>query len=157
MKKLIVFSLIIFASISYAQIESFDSEYIDEIKQDAWGTYLEIIDDNLALTEEQAEIFLPILNNYIADLNKVVDMRVKNTEEYMINYYSLDDSTARKLLNQAVEVEQERMNIKREYMAKMLEKLPAPLVGKFFQLDARISALMDLVRMSSIPLVREEE
>jgi hypothetical protein len=157
MKKLIVLSLLFFASVSFAQIQSFDSEYIDEVKADAWGTYLEIIGDNLVLTEEQAEIFLPMLDQYIADQNKVADMRMKNTEEYMMNYYDLDDATAKDLLSKAVEIDQERMNIKREFMAKMLEKLPAPLVGKFFQLDARIFALIDLVRMSAIPLVREEE
>ena len=156
MKKLFVFFLLIFTSISFAQIESFDSEYFDEVKQDAWGTYLEIIDDNLVLTEEQAEIFLPMLDQYIADQNKVADMRLKNTEEYMMNYYDLDDETAKNLLNKAVEIDQERMNIKREFMAKMMEKLPPQLVGKFFQLDARIFALIDLVRLSSIPLVREE-
>jgi len=157
MKKIIVFSLIIFASIGYAQIESFDTEYIDEVKQDAWGTYVEIIDDNLVLTDEQAEIFLPMLDQYLAEQGKVADMRIANTKEYMMNYYDLDDATAKNLLNKAVEVEQERMNIRREYMDKMLEKLPPQVVGKFFQLDARIFALIDLVRMSSIPLVREEE
>ena len=40
---------------------------------------------------------------------------------------------------------------------KMFEQLPAPLVGKFFQIDNRVSALVDLVRMSSTPLVRDEE
>jgi len=157
MKRLIVFFLLVFVSISFAQIESFDSEYIDQIKEDAWVTYVEIVEDNLILTDEQAEVFLPMLDDYIADLNKVVDMRVKNTEEYMMNYYAMDDSTARDLLNKAVEVEQERLNIKREYMAKMLETLPSVVVGKFFQLDARISALIDLVRMSSIPMVRDED
>ena len=157
MKKLIFISLLIFTSISFAQIESFDSEYIDQIKEDAWVTYVEIVADNLTLTDEQAEVFLPMLDQYIADQNKVADMRMKNTEEYMMNYYDLDDATAKDLLNKAVEIDQERMNIKREFMAKMLEKLPAPLVGKFFQLDARIFALIDLVRMSAIPLVREEE
>lgn len=157
MKKLFVFFLLIFASINFAQIESFDSEYIDEVKADAWGTYIEIIDDNLVLTDEQAEIFMPMLEQYLADQGKVADMRVKNTENYMMNYYDLDDATAKELLNKAVEIEQERMNIRREYMDKMLEKLPPQVVGKFFQLDARIFALIDLVRMSSIPLVREED
>jgi len=157
MKKLIVFSLLFFASVSFAQIQSFDSEYIEEVKADAWGTYVEIVADNLTLTDEQAEIFWPMLDEYIVDQNKVVDMRLKNTEEYMMNYYAMDDSTARNLLNKAVEIDQERMNIKREYMGKMLEKLPTIVVGKFFQLDARISALIDLVRMSSIPLVRIED
>ena len=157
MKKTIVFLLLIFASIGFAQIESFDSEYIEEVKADAWGTYVEIIEDNLVLTDEQAEIFLPMLDEYLADQGKVADMRMKNTQEYMMNYYDLDDATAKNLLNKAVEIEQERMNIRREYMDKMLEKLPPKVVGKFFQLDARIFALIDLVRMSSIPMVREEE
>ena len=157
MKKTIIFFLLIFASIGFAQIESFDSEYIEEVKADAWGTYVEIIEDNLVLTDEQAEIFLPMLDEYLADQGKVADMRMKNTQEYMMNYYDLDDATAKNLLNKAVEIEQERMNIRREYMDKMLEKLPAKVVGKFFQLDARIFALIDLVRMSSIPMVREEE
>ena len=156
MKKLFVFFLLFFASITFAQIESFDSEYIDEVKLDVWGTYLEIIGDNLVLTDEQAEIFMPMLEQYLADQGKVADMRVKNTENYMMNYYDLDDATAKDLLNKAVEIEQERMNIRREYMEKMLEKLPPQIVGKFFQLDARIFALIDLVRMSAIPLVREE-
>ena len=157
MKKISVLIILMFASITFAQIESFDSEYIDEVKLDVWGTYLEIIGDNLVLTDEQAEIFMPMLEQYLADQGKVADMRVKNTENYMMNYYDLDDATAKDLLNKAVEIEQERMNIRREYMEKMLEKLPPQIVGKFFQLDARIFALIDLVRMSAIPLVREED
>jgi len=157
MKKISVLVILMFASITFAQIESFDSEYIDEVKLDVWGTYLEIIGDNLVLTDEQAEIFMPMLEQYLADQGKVADMRVKNTENYMMNYYDLDDATAKDLLNKAVEIEQERMNIRREYMEKMLEKLPPQIVGKFFQLDARIFALIDLVRMSAIPLVREED
>ena len=156
MKKISVLIILMFASITFAQIESFDSDYIDEVKLDVWGTYLEIIGDNLVLTDEQAEIFMPMLEQYLADQGKVADMRVKNTENYMMNYYDLDDATAKDLLNKAVEIEQERMNIRREYMEKMLEKLPPQIVGKFFQLDARIFALIDLVRMSAIPLVREE-
>ena len=157
MKKISVLFVLIFASITFAQIESFDTSYIDELKADVWGTYVEIVTDNLTLTAEQAEIFWPMLDQFIADRNKVADMRIKNTEEYMMNYYDLDDATAKDLLNKAVEIEQERMNLSREFMDKMLEKFPPQLVGKFFQLDARLTALMDLVRMSSVPLVREEE
>ena len=157
MKKISFLIVLIFASITFAQIESFDSEYIDEVKQDAWGAYVEIIGDNLTLTDEQAQIFAPMLESYIADQSKVADMRIENTKDYLMNYYDLDDATATKLLNKAVEVEQERMNIRREYMDRMLEKLPPQVVGKFFQLDARIFALIDLVRMSSIPLVRQGE
>ena len=155
MKKTIFILLLVLVSTNFAQIESFDSDYIDEVKADAWGTYVEIIGGNLALTDEQAQVFTPLLESYIADQTKVADMRIENTKEYMMNYYDLDDATATKLINKGVEIEQERLNIRREYVDKMLEKLPPQIVGKFLQLDVRIFALIDLVRMSSIPLVRQ--
>jgi hypothetical protein len=49
------------------------------------------------------------------------------------------------------------LDLRKEYLNKMFEQLPAPLVGKFFQIDNRVSALLDLVRMSATPLVRDEE
>ena len=157
MKKLLILSLLVFTSVCFAQIESFDSTYINELKQDVWGTYREIVEDNLTLTEDQATIFWPLCDAYIADLGKIFEKRVEIISNYMMNYYAMDDATAKDLLNKSIQSEQEILNTRRDYINKMLEKLPAPLVGKFFQVDVRVTALANLVRMSSVPLVREEE
>ncbi|HLG33151.1 MAG TPA: hypothetical protein VI362_08915 [Ignavibacteriaceae bacterium] len=49
------------------------------------------------------------------------------------------------------------VELQKEYIDKMLAVLPAPIVGKFFQIDNRIAALIDIVRMSTLPMVRDEE
>jgi hypothetical protein len=157
MKKLFILSLLFFCSKSFAQIESFDSTYIEGIKKDLKGTYTEIVKQNLKLTDDQAKIFWPLYDEFMNARNPIFEERVKITEDYMMNYYSLDDETARELLNRSVQLSQALLDVRKEYLDKMLEQLPAPLVGKFFQLDNRISALADLVRMSSTPLVREED
>jgi hypothetical protein len=53
-------------------------------------------------------------------------------------------------------LEKDLLDIQKSNIEKMLEKLPAPLVGKFYQVDVRVTALANLARMSSTPMVREE-
>ena len=157
MKKLLVLSLLVFTSLSFAQIQSFDSTYIEGLKKDLAGTFKEIVKENLKLTEDEAKIFWPLFDEYMAARNPIMEKRVSITEEYMMNYYALDDATAKDLINKAVESNQDLLDLRKEYLNKMFEQLPAPLVGKFFQIDNRVSALVDLVRMSATPLVRDEE
>jgi hypothetical protein len=75
----------------------------------------------------------------------------------MMNYYAMDDATAKDLINKSMQSNQDLLDLRKEYLNKMFEQLPAPIVGKFFQIDNRVSAMVDLVRMSSTPLVRDQE
>lgn len=157
MKKLLVLSLLVFTSLSFAQIESFDSTYIEGLKKDAGGTFKEIVKENLTLTEDEAKVFWPLFDEYLSARGPIFEERVNITEEYMMNYYAMDDATAKDLINKSMQSYQDLMELRKEYVNKMFEVLPAQLVGKFFQIDNRVSTVLDLVRMSATPLVREEE
>ena len=157
MKKLLVLSLLVFTSLSFAQIQSFDSTYIEGLKKDVGGTFKEIVKENLKLTEDEANKFWPLFDQYLAARSPIFEKRVSITEEFMMNYYAMDDATAKDLIDKAIQSQQDLMDVRKEYLDKMFEVLPAPLVGKFFQIDNRISAVVDLVRMSATPLVRDEE
>jgi Spy/CpxP family protein refolding chaperone len=157
MKKLLVLSLLVFTSLSFAQIQSFDSTYIEGLKKDVGGTFKEIVKENLKLTEDEANKFWPLFDQYLAARSPIFEKRVSITEEFMMNYYAMDDATAKDLIDKAIQSQQDLMDVRKEYLDKMFEVLPAPLVGKFFQIDNRVSAVVDLVRMSATPLVRDEE
>jgi hypothetical protein len=86
-----------------------------------------------------------------------METRLKTVSDYMQNYSSMDDKTADELMNRSLLAEQELLDLKKEYLKKMSEVLPATLVGKYYQIENRISGLIDLVRMSSIPLIKNEE
>lgn len=157
MKKLLFLSLLVFTSLSFAQIESFDSTYIEGLKKDVGGTFKDIVKDNLKLTEDEAKVFWPLFDEYMAARSPIFEERVSLTEEYMMNYYAMDDATAKDLIIKSIQSQQDLTDLRKEYLNKMFEVLPAPLVGKFFQLDNRVSTVLDLVRMSATPLVRDEE
>lgn len=157
MKNILLLFVLFTCSVSFAQIESLDSAHIAGIKKDLKGTFTEIVKENLKLTEDEAKVFWPLYEEYMAARSPIFEERVNITEEYMMNYYAMDDATAKDLINKALKSNQDLMDLRKEYVNKMFEQLPAPLVGKFFQIDNRFTALADLVRMSSTPLVRDEE
>lgn len=157
MKKLLILSLLVFTSLSFSQIESFDSTYIEGLKKDLGGTFKEIVKENLKLTEDEANKFWPLFDEYMAARSPIFEERVSITEEFMMNYYAMDDATAKDLIDKSMKSYQDIMDLRKDYLNKMFEVLPAPIVGKFFQIDNRITALVDLVRMSATPLVRDEE
>jgi hypothetical protein len=157
MKKLIFLLSIIIISISYGQMESFDSTYIAGLKSDVAGTFRQIVTDNMKLTADEAKIFWPLFDEYMAERNPIFDEKVNITEDYMMNYYSLDTETAMDLIHRTIKLNQDLLDLRTKYLDKMSEQLPVQVVGKFFQIDNRVSTLADLVRMSSTPLVRDEE
>ncbi len=157
MKKYLILLMLLFTSFTFSQIDSFDDSYIDKLKEDVNATSKEIVSNNLTLTESEAKMFWPLYDEFIAARNPIVESRLKTASDYMKNYSSMDDKTADELMNRSLLAEQELLDIKKEYLKKMSEVLPATLVGKYYQIENRISGLIDLVRMSSIPLIKNEE
>jgi hypothetical protein len=157
MKKIIILPILFIFSTGFAQIESFESEYIEMVKKGIQDDSRMIVAENLTLTEEQAEVFWPLYDEYDAAYDDLVNDRVKVIEDYMMNYYGLDEETAKELIAKSIELKKKAVNIQEEYINKMLEVLPISVVGKFFQVDNRIAAIIEIARLANIPLVREEE
>ncbi|MCW9096072.1 MAG: hypothetical protein OQJ93_01670, partial [Ignavibacteriaceae bacterium] len=112
---------------------------------------------NLALTEEQLKIFWPLYDEYDATNNKLVDERVDVIKEYKMYYYGMDDETGKALISKAIELKEKATSLQKEYINIMLDVLPESVVGKFFQIDSRIAAIIDITRMANLPLLREED
>lgn len=157
MKKLIFIPMLLFMASSFAQIESFESEYVEMLKKDIQDASRTIVADNHTLTDEQAEIFWPIYDEYDAAYDKMVNERVEIIKDYMMNYYSMDEETGEELIAKSLSLKEKAVNLQKEYINKMLEVLPISVVGRFFQIDSRIAAIIDITRMANLPLLREEE
>lgn len=157
MKKLIILPLLLFCSLGFAQVESFESEYVEMLKKDIQAESRNIVANNLTLTAEQAKIFWPIYDEYDAAYDKMVDERVEVIKEYMMNYYNMDEETGKELITKSINLKEKAVDLQKEYIDKMMEVLPVSVVGKYFQIDNRIAAIIDITRMANLPLLRGEE
>lgn len=157
MKKIIVLLSLLLCSYSFSQIKSFETEYVEMIKKGVQEDSRNIVAANLTLTEEQAKIFWPLYDEYDAEYDKLVNERVELIKEYMMEYYGNDDETGRSLITRSIDLKKKAVDLQEAYINKMMKVLPASVVGRFFQIDNRIAALVDIVRMSNLPLAREGE
>ena len=156
MKNLTIILLLgLFVSLN-AQTEYFETD-IRGIRTDIREVAKEIVAENLELTTEQAKIFWPLYDEYMAELALLGDKEVKLTEEYMLNFYLMEEKTASNLLDEVLNLERDKQSLKSEYIRKMKKVLPAKVVGKFYQIDRRLSLLIDAEKVSRIPLLKKEE
>jgi hypothetical protein len=138
-----------------AQTKYFETD-IQGIRTDIREVAKEVVAQNLELTPEQAQIFWPLYDEYMAELKLLGDEEVRITEEYMLNYYLLEDKDAAKILEDVLNLERDKQSLKSEYIRKMKKVLPAKVVGKFYQIDRRLNILIDAEKASRMPLLKNE-
>jgi len=114
-----------------------------------------VVAANMQLTEEEAKGFWPVYESYQKDLvgiNKRLATVIKNYAN-VYNKGSVSDEAAKKLINQAIAVEEAEVKLKRSYVAKLEKVLPGMKVARYIQIENKIRALIRYELAAQIPLV----
>ena len=156
MKRITILLVLFILGIGLAQSENFETGYIDILKKDIQTEAKKLVDENLEMSGGQAKVFWPLYDEYTAELLELSNERLNVISSYMLDYYDLSDEKAETLVNQALDIEQKRLDLKRKHLSKMNEVLPAKLVGKFFQIDGYLQTLLTIQRQSTIPFIKTD-
>jgi Spy/CpxP family protein refolding chaperone len=131
------------------------AQEVELMRKDLRSMRKQLIAANLKLTDDQATKFWPVYNDYIAELVKINNTKYDLLKEYFNSYGTITaeqaDSMTKRLLALDVSVAQ----LREKYQPKFRAVLPAKESATFFQLDRRISMMIDLQLSSSIPLLQE--
>lgn len=142
------------APLSLAQDKPADNMQIlrDKIKADKKL----VVATNMELTESEAQGFWPIYGEYQKDLQKI-NQRIGNLlESYASDFRdkSLTDEKAKKLINEAVAIEQAEANLKSTYAPKLSKVLPVKKVARYLQIENKIRAVVKYELATGVPLVQ---
>ena len=113
-----------------------------------------IVTAAMDLTAPQSEVFWPLYRDYRTDMAKVDDRLVDLIIVYAGNYNSMTDDTAAKLLNDYLDIERARLDVKDRYVPRFMSVLPAGKVARFFQVDNRLDKKIQAEIAAEIPLTR---
>lgn len=115
-----------------------------------------VVATNMELTETEAKNFWPIYEQYQKDLQKINQRIVNVLESYADDFRgkSLTDDKARKLINEAVAVEEAEAGLKSAYAPKLSKVLPVKKVARYLQIENKIRAVVKYDIASGVPLVR---
>jgi hypothetical protein len=114
----------------------------------------EIVKAVLALTEQEATAFWPVYDRYMTDLGKARDLRVKLIMDFAGSYDSMTDATAGKLIDDALNYEQQLLDVRKKYLKEARKVLPATKAARFYQIENKLDAIGDFVIADEIPLMK---
>jgi hypothetical protein len=146
---------------AHAQAASKDSATVTDqdiqlLRQDIRSNKKQIIAANLTLTDVEATKFWPVYDQYAAEMTKLGDQRYALIKEYAQNFGSLTDAQALSLIDRSLALDEAIAQLRIKYLPIIGKVLPGTKTATFFQIDRRLSGLIDLQISSQIPLVQQQ-
>ena len=124
------------------------------LRQDVRSQKKQIVAANMQLTDAEAEKFWPVYDQYTAELTKLGDTRVALIKQYAQNYDTLTDAQANDLMQKWGGLEESVAQLRLKYIPNFEKVVSAKKTALFFQIDRRLSLIIDLQLASAIPLVQ---
>ena len=115
-----------------------------------------VVAANMQLTEDEAKGFWPVYEAYqkdLAGINRRLGGTIKN---YAAAYRKgeVSDETAKKLINEAIAIEDAEVKLKRSYVPRLEKVLPGVKVARYIQIENKIRAIVRYELAAQIPLVK---
>jgi len=154
MKKSIIAVLLLFAGV---QMMSQNTDDYLEIMRSVLKTEKKAaIAEVMNLSEQEAEVFWPLYNEFNEKMYTVQSKRVKIIKDYAANYSDMTDEKADELWTSAMNFKQESLNLTKQYYKKFKKILPAAKTAKYFQAENKIAALIDYELAAEIPMIETD-
>jgi len=127
------------------------------LRQDVRSQKKQLIAENLKLTDTEATKFWPVYDQYSGEMTKIGDQKYVLIKEYAKNFGSLTDEQAQSLTSRSLALDEAVAQLRIKYVPIINKVLPSPKTATLFQMDRRITDLIDLQLASQIPLVQDQE
>jgi hypothetical protein len=126
------------------------------LRQDLRSQKKQLIAANLTLTDAESTKFWPVYDQFSAEMTTIGDQKYALIKEYAQNYGSLTDEQAQSMLNRSLALDEAATQLRMKYVPIVNKVLPGTKTATFFQMERRISALIDLQVAAQIPLVQDQ-
>jgi hypothetical protein len=132
-------------------------EDIALLRKDLRAMKMQVIGQNMSLSEEEGQKFWPIYNHYVRDLQVVNDQKYALLKQYAEMWATMSDQDAMIYVRHWLEVDTQVQELRLKYVPTVSQVLPGRKAATFFQLDRRLNMLIDLQLFGQIPLAHVKE
>jgi hypothetical protein len=132
-------------------------EDIALLRKDLRAMKMQVIGQNMSLSEEEGLKFWPIYNHYVKDLQVVNDQKYALLKQYAEMWATMSDQDAMIYVRHWLEVDGQAQALRLKYVPTVSQVLPGRKAATFFQLDRRLNMIIDLQLFGQIPLAHVKE
>ncbi len=127
------------------------------LRQDLREMKMQVIGQNMSLSDTEAQKFWPIYKHYADDLHDVHNEKYALFKQYAETWATMTDAEALIYVRRSMEVDAEAQALRLKYVPVVNQILPGKKAATFFQLERRLCLMVDLQLFSQIPLAHEKE
>jgi len=151
----LVLTLLVFVCTALAQDKSADNMQIllEKVKADKKL----LVAENMQFTEAEAKAFWPVYEKYQSELFLIRARTLKLIKDYAAAYEEMTNSTATKLLDESMTIEELRLKLAKTYLPKFRKVLSDARVVRYYQIENKINAALYYELAANIPLVKIEQ
>jgi hypothetical protein len=113
-----------------------------------------VVAEAMELTESEAKGFWPVYDGYQKDLGGLGDRTIALIKDYAANYQSMSDQAAKRLVDDYLAIEQDRVKLLQSYLPRFRKALPERKVARYYQIENKIRAAVNWTIASEIPMVK---
>ena len=132
-------------------------EDIALLRHDIRAMKMQVIGQNMSLSEAEAQKFWPVYKHYADDLHDVHNEKYALFKQYAETWATMTDAEALIYVRRSLEVDAAAQALRLKYVPVVNQILPGKKAASFFQLERRLCLMVDLQLYSQIPLAHEKE
>ena len=116
-----------------------------------------LVSENMQLTEAEGKAFWPVYKQYQDELFLLRTRTVKLIKDYADAYETMNNNTAKKLLDEYTTIETLGPKLRQAYLPKFRKVLPEVKVARYYQIENKIQAALMYELAAKIPLVKADK
>ena len=132
--------------------QSEDDKDIAILRKDIRGQKRQIIESRVPLTDEEAQKFWPIYDQYTADLVAINNTKYALIKSYTETYDTMTDAQADEWSTRMLKLDEDVAALRQRYWANFRKVLPAKKTALYEQVERRTQMVIDVQLTSEFPL-----
>ena len=112
-----------------------------------------IISHNMKFDETESAAFWPVYRAYVHEQNAIAERRLQVITEYAKSLDNMNDAKAKDLAQRMMKVDGDALSLREKYWPQFEKALGGKQAAKFYQVDNRLSLIIDIQLASQIPLI----
>ena len=141
------------AQVAEVTVKPLTDDDIKLIRQDIQSSKDGIIKDTMQFNETEAAAFWPVYKEYAAEQHKIADKRLGVIMDYAQHVDTMTNEDADRMAQKMFQVEDESIALRKKYYPKFQAALGSKRAAKFYQVDNRLTMILNVQLASEIPLI----
>ena len=134
--------------------EQVNDANIQLMRRDIRAERKKVVAANMPLTDTEATKFWPVYDRYIAETIKVNDVRFALLKEYAKNFNTATEEQADSFIKRWLALDQDNTQLRLKFIPEFEKVISHKKTAMFFQIDRRVSMMIELQLASQVPLVK---